>query len=185
MTPHADTQCNSMAQAKDEVRPFRSNFHEDNRADPEEMKGSFDTLDSSTKEAYETKAIKLARADATANAATGEVSITPAAGDSLLHTGHGSVDRPWYVGKVTAHFPEDQNVNFHYYNARRKAKLLLVGHQPVRSKPDKPEVQEMLQPDEYTADIQRDSLDHFCQTKIPVTNQVKTGAPDELRICTW
>jgi len=117
------------------------------------------------------------------NAATGEASTTPAAGDSLLYTGHGSVDRPWYLVKVTAHFPEDQHVNFHYYNATRKAKLLLVGHRPVRNNPDKPEVQKMLQPNGYTANIQGDSLDQFCQTKIAVINQVKNGAPDELSIC--
>ena len=94
MTPHAAAQCNSMAQAKGEVRPFSSYFDGDNHASPEEMRVSLDSLDSSTKEAYETKAIKPALADATANAATGEASITPAAGDSLLYTGHGSVDRP-------------------------------------------------------------------------------------------
>ena len=72
------------------------------------------------------------------------------------------MDRPWYLVKVTTYFPDDEHVNFHYYNIRRKAKLPLVGHRPVWTKPDKPEVQAMVQPDGYTADIQGDSLDQFC-----------------------
>jgi hypothetical protein len=107
-----------MAQAKGEVRRTLKRL-DDNRADPEEMQASFDSLNNSTKDAYETKAIKPALADATANAATGEASITPAAGDSLLYTGHSSVGRPWYLVKVTAHFPEDQHVNFHYLGSAK------------------------------------------------------------------
>ena len=40
----------------------------------------------------------------------------------------------------------------------------------------------MLQPNGHTADIQGDSLDQFCQMKMPVINQTKNGVPDALRI---
>ena len=135
-----------------------------------------------TKEAYETEVVKPALEDAAANAATGAKAIIPKVGDFLLYTGHGSTDRPWYLVKVTAYFQDDEHVNFHYYNTRRKAKLPLVGHRPVWIKPNKPEVQAMLQPDGYTADIQGDSLDQFCQMKMPVATQMKNGVPDALRV---